>query len=361
MLPSPARRSCTVTVNRQWLLKRRPEAAISADDFEFREVPLEPLSDGEARLRVLWLSFDPAQRGWINESPGYVAAVAIGAPMRAGAIAQVVESRHAELKVGDLVQGTFGWQDYVTLPANPPAEFAAIYPVRRIRPQGPMTHELGVYGITGLTAYFGMLDLGEPGAGDTVVVSGAAGATGSVAGQIAKLKGARVIGIAGGPAKCRFLTERCGFDAAIDYRNEKISKRLKELAPDGIDVFYDNVGGEALDAALVNLAKHARVVLCGGISSGYGTSLPPGPKFYMQLVIRSATMRGFLVLDFKERFPQAIRDLSQWVAAGRIHVAEDIVEGFERAPATLRRLFEGGNLGKQLLKVADPPLPVRLD
>ena len=247
------------------------------------------------------------------------------------------------------------WQDYLIVSAD--TQRNVIEPLHTVSADVPLTHYLSIYGITGVTAYFGMLEVGKVKAGDTVVVSGAAGATGSVAGQIAKLKGARVIGIAGGEQKCRWLMEQANFDAVIDYRNERISKRLRELAPKGVDLFFDNVGGETLDAVLLNLAFGARIVICGGIAGGYGTKMPPGPKHYMQLVFKSARMEGFLVLVYQERFAEAIAELKEWVRAGKIRFAEDIVAGIEHAPATLRRLFEGGNLGKQLLKVADPPLP----
>ncbi len=345
-----------MNVNRQWLLRQRPEGPVSESDFEFREAPLAPLAEDEARVRVLWLSFDPAQRGWLNDVPGYVPPVQIGEAMRAGAVGQVVESRRADFAPGDFVQGTMSWQDYVTLPASAPAGLDSVYPIRKVDAAVPLSQHLGVLGLTGLTAYIGMTDVGRVSAGETVVVSGAAGATGSVAGQIAKLRGARVIGIAGGPDKCRWLVERCGFDAAIDYRHERVGRRLRELAPQGFDLCFDNVGGETLDAMLLNLALRGRVVICGGISGGYGTTLPPGPKYYMQLVVKSARMEGFLVLHYRDRYADALSELRGWVEAGRLAIAEDIVVGLEHAPATLRRLFEGRNLGKQLLRVADAPL-----
>jgi NADPH-dependent curcumin reductase len=338
--------------NRQWLLKNRPEGLVSDADFEFRESPLPQLQSGEALIRTLYFSFDPTQRGWLNDAPGYVAPVKIGEPMRTEAIGEVVESTRADLRPGDLVCGTMSWQDYVVAATDAETIDAGVLsPIRKISGSFPPTYHLGVLGITGVTAYFGMLDVGAVKAGDTVVVSGAAGATGSVAGQIAKLQGARVIGIAGGAEKCQWLTTRAGFDAAIDYRSERVSGRLRELAPKGIDVFFDNVGGDILDNALLNLAQRARVVICGGISSGYGTKIVPGPKHYMQLVFKSARMEGFLVLTFRQRFPEAVAALRDWVTAGKICVVEDIVDGFENAPATLRRIFEGKNLGKQLLRV----------
>jgi NADPH-dependent curcumin reductase CurA len=244
------------------------------------------------------------------------------------------------------VTGTFGWQDYIATSGE------GMFPIARVGDIRPITYPIHIYGITGMTAYFGMLDIGNPQAGETVLVSGAAGATGSVAGQLAKLRGARVIGVAGGPDKCRWLRDRARFDEAIDYKNENVGERLKALCGNWVDVFFDNVGGQILDEALLNLSIGARVVLCGGISSGYtATSLPPGPVNYMQLVIRRSTMQGFLVLDYLDRFPAAIGEMRQWVESGQIHVEEDIVEGLEHAPETLAGLFAGRNFGKQLLKL----------
>lgn len=342
-----------MTTNRQWLLRQRPDGLVGDEHFELRRAEPPRPGPGELLLRTLYLSFDPTQRGWLNDAPGYMPPVQIGEPMRGGGIAQVVESNAEGFRPGDLVEGLLSWQDYVVArPRGGP------WALRRLASEHPPTWYLGVLGMTGLTAYFGMLDVGGIRPGDTVVVSGAAGATGSVAGQIAKIGGCEVIGIAGGERKCRWLTEQAGFDAAIDYRSEKVRARLAELCPRGIDVFFDNVGGAILDAALLNLAQGARVVICGAISSGYGTQMPPGPKHYMQLVFKSARMQGFLVLTYRERYAQATEQLGRWVRAGRIRVEEDIVEGLEAAPRTLRRLFEGANLGKQILKVADPPLPV---
>jgi NADPH-dependent curcumin reductase CurA len=284
----------------------------------------------------------------MNDRPGYMPPVQIGEPMRASGIGQVIVSRDPRLAAGDIVEGLLSWQDFSV------ADRDAAAGLRKIDPRYPLTWQLGVLGITGITGYIGMTRVGEVKAGQTVVVSGAAGATGSVASQVARLAGARVIGIAGGADKCRWLTETAGLDAAIDYRSERVIKRLAELCPNGVDLFFDNVGGETLDAVLANLAMRGRIVICGGISSGYGTELPPGPKYYMQLVFKSARMEGFLVLHYAKYFADALEHLAPWVQDGRIRFEEDIVAGLENAPAALRRLFEGANRGKQILKVADP-------
>ena len=252
--------------NRRWTLAARPHGMVKESDFAFGEAPVPAVGDGQVLVRVLYLSFDPTQRGWIEDRPSYLPPVQIGEVMRAGAVGEVVQSKHAGFQPGDLVQGLFGWQDYALVPG---ALLGAKLP-----PDVPPTWPLGVTGITGLTAYFGMLDLGKPKAGDTVVVSGAAGATGSVAGQIAKLEGARVVGIAGGPEKCAWLVRDAHFDAAIDYKREDVEARLRALCPKGIDVFFDNVGGAILDAALAQIALRARIVLCGAIS-GYNEATPP--------------------------------------------------------------------------------------
>ncbi len=334
------------STNRHWVLRARPEGMVKESDFEWREAPLPAPKEGEALVRVLYVSFDPAMRGWIEDRPSYVPPVRIGEVMRAGAVGQVVESRSPELAVGDFVQGMFGWQEYAI------ASSRGIVPASKLPKGVPLTWSLGVCGITGLTAYFGMLELGKPREGETVVVSGAAGATGSVAGQIAKLRGCRVIGIAGGEAKCRWLLERASFDAAIDYKREDVGERLRELCPKGSNVYFDNVGGAILEAAIANLALRARVVMCGGIA-GYNEAKPqPGPRNLMNVVVTRSRMEGFIVLDYLPRFAEASAELAKWVGEGKIAHAEDIQHGLEHAPKTLLRLFEGKNLGKQLLEVA---------
>ena len=336
------------SINRQWVLASRPDGDIEPETFEFREEPVAEPGSGEFLVRNLMLSFDPTQRGWINDVPSYVPPVQIGEVMRAGSVGQVVTSNHPDFAVGDLVQGAFGWQDYAV------SDGGGLIPPNKLLPGVSPSNALSVFGITGLTAYFGMLDIGQPKEGDVVVVSGAAGATGSVAGQIAKIKGCEVFGIAGGAEKCAWLTEEAHFDGAIDYKNDDLGAKLRELCPRGVDVYFDNVGGETLDTLLLNLALRARVVLCGAISSGYGTAPPRGPQNYVSLIIQRARMEGFIILDYADRFPEAVMQLAQWIGEGRLVFQEDIQEGLENAPETLKRLFSGQNKGKQLLKIADP-------
>lgn len=333
--------------NRRWLLAKRPHGMVKESDFTWDESAIPDLPDGHALVRVLWLSFDPTQRGWMEDRPSYLPPVQIGDPMRAAAVGQVVASKSPAVRAGELVQGLFAWQDYAVVPGPMLAKVPA-----GVEP----THVLGVLGVTGLTAYFGVLDIGKPKAGETFVVSGAAGATGSVAGQIAKIQGARVIGIAGGAEKCRWLTEKAGFDAAVDYKAGDVSKQLGALAPKGIDVLFENVGGSVFEASLDHLALRARIALCGGISS-YNDAAPQGPRNYMNLVTQRTRLEGFIVLDYAPRFAEAVKELSAWVAAGRIVHQEDVQQGLENAPKTLLRLFRGANTGKQLLRLADPPLP----
>lgn len=333
-------------MNRRWTLAARPHGMVKESDFAFGETPLPQPGDGQVLVRVLYLSFDPTQRGWIEDRPSYLPPVQIGEVMRASAVGEVMESKHTGFAKGDLVQGLFGWQDYSVVPG---AMLGAKIPAGV-----PPTWALGVLGITGITAYFGMLDLGKPKAGETVVVSGAAGATGSVAGQIAKLQGARVVGIAGGPSKCAWLTKEAHFDAAIDYKHDDVAAKLRELCPKGVDVYFDNVGGEILDAVLGQIALRARIVLCGGISGYNEATPPPGPRNLMNLVVQRGRMEGFIILDYIARFGEGAAKLSEWVRTGDIVHQEDIQRGLENAPRTLLRLFTGANTGKQLLQVAEP-------
>jgi NADPH-dependent curcumin reductase len=330
--------------NRQWLLAQRPDGAIRDSDFKFVEIDVPTPGEGEALVRNLMRSCDPAQRIWIARDTS-LPAVKIGEVVRSTGAGRIEASNNPDFAVGDVVSGFVGWQDYVVM--NPKGQ------LNKLPPGARPELALSALGLTGLTAYFGLLEVGRPVAGETVVVSGAAGATGSVVGQIAKIKGCRAIGVAGGPQKCRWLTDEAGFDAAIDYKSENVSARLKETCPKGVDIFFDNVGGDVLDAALARLAMRGRVVLCGGIANYNANEPPPGPKNYLNLVVQRGRMEGFLVLDYMSRAGEAIAALAGWVQAGRIKNKVDVQHGLENAPATLRRLFEGRNEGKQLLRVAE--------
>jgi NADPH-dependent curcumin reductase CurA len=338
------------TTNRQWLLRERPTGMVGPEHFEQVSSPLpEPdLAKGEALIKNLVISFDPAMRGWLNDQRSYLPPVAIGAPMRASGVGQVIKSENPELPEGALVQGLMNWQEYSI--AGPDSEV-----MPRVLPEGVSpTMALSVFGTTTLTAYFGLLHVGKAKAGDTVLVSGAAGATGSAAAQIARIKGCRVIGIAGGAEKCEWLVNECKLDAAIDYKGEDLNQRLGELAPEGINVFFDNVGGETLEAAINHMADYSSIALCGAIS-GYNDAQPkPGPANLMWLIARRIRMEGFIVLDYLDQFDTAIAELADWVLSGQIAWREDIQEGFDNIPTTLLRLFDGRNQGKQMLKLADP-------
>jgi NADPH-dependent curcumin reductase CurA len=334
--------------NRQWLLVSRPHGMVEQSNFELRESSVPEPSEGEFLVRNLYLSLDPAMRGWMSDLPSYIPPVGIGEVMRGGCVARVVESKHPEYEPGELVLGAFGWQDYAV------SDGGGQVPINRVPEGVPPTLPVGVLGLTSLTAYFGLKEIGKPTAGETVVVSGAAGATGSVVGQIAKIWGCRVVGVAGGSEKCDWLTGELGFDAAIDYKGEDVSRRLRETCPDGLDVFWDNVGGEILVAALGNLAMHARVVLCGAISMYNAEKPPPGPPNYMNLLVKRSRMEGFLVFDYLSRTDEAMADLVPWVMEGKIRYREDVRDGLENAPAALVDLYTGGNTGKLLVKIAEP-------
>jgi NADPH-dependent curcumin reductase CurA len=341
--------------NRQWRLRSRPAGMVEQSNFELVEEPAGSPGEGEFLVRNLYLAFEPAMRGWLNDVKSYVPPVAIGEVMRASAVGQVIESRHEGYPVGTLVSGMLGWQEYALCNAK-------IGPMGAVRPLPPGIDPvlaLGALGATGMTAYFGMIDIGKPGEGDVVLVSGAAGATGSIAGQIAKIAGAaKVVGIAGGARKCEWLVKQAGFDAAIDYKSDDVKERLRIECPKGIDLFFDNIGGELLDHALLNMAQNGRIVLCGGISAYNEDDLPAGPRNYMQLVIRRCSMQGFILIDHLQRAGEALGKLSKWIEDARLVHAEDVQTGFENTPATFLRLFSGANLGKQLLKIADAPIEI---
>jgi NADPH-dependent curcumin reductase CurA len=329
---------------RRMLLAARPEGLVNATNFTLDDTaPIPTIEDGEVLVKVRYLSIDPTIRGWLNDAPGYLPPIGLGEVIRSGGIGEVIASNNDAYPVGATVFGMLGWQEYAVVDAN--GQLTVV-------PEGvDPTWVLSVFGITGMTAYFGLLDIGQPQAGDTVVVSGAAGATGSVVGQIAKLVGAsRVVGIAGTDEKCAWLTDELGFDAAINYRRENVMVRLSETCPDGIDVFFDNVGGRILDAALAHLAMKARVVICGAISQ-YNSEVTEGPKNYLSLISKRARMEGFLILDYLDRFPEAQLKMFEWVLGGSIQHKEDIVDGLEHAGDALNLLFSGENSGKVIVKI----------
>ncbi len=340
-------------MNRQWRLKTRPVGMVKESDFEYVEEPAASPGEGQALVRNFMVAFEPAMRGWLEDVESYVPPVGIGEVMRASTVGVVVESQASDLAVGDVVTGTLGWQDYPLVDTSRPGIFGG---AQKLPPGTSAEQALSVFGLTGLTAYFGYLDVGKPKKGDVVLVSGAAGATGSVVAQIARIKeAAKVIGIAGGPEKCKWLTEALGLDAAIDYKSENVSSRIAELCPDGVDLFFDNVGGGILEAGLDNMAQRGRVVLCGGISAYNEETPPPGPRNYMQLVIRRCRMEGFIVIDYMDRIGEAMVDLGTWVGEGNLVAETDVQHGMENVPKTFLRLFEGKNRGKQLCQIGDVP------
>jgi len=327
--------------NHQVRLAARPAGLPKATDWEFTSEAVPAPGPGQFVVAVSHVSVDPAMREWMNARPSYIAPVEIGAVMRAGGIGRVTMSGHPGFALGDYVSGAFGVQEYAL------SDGRGV--IKLDTEVAPLTTYLGALGTTGLTAYFALLDVGRVKPGDVVVVSGAAGAVGSVAGQIAKIKGCRVIGIAGGPEKCRTVVEEFGFDAAIDYRTGNLRKALREHAPDGVDVYFDNVGGEILDTVLTCIARGARIIICGAISQ-YNEDQRRGPANYMMLLVARASMTGMLVFDYADRYPEAMAELAGWYRAGRLVSREQIVHGSIRDfPATLLMLFEGANTGKLIL------------
>ena len=336
----------TESKNRQWILNARPESKLTGEEFRWNEAPVPRPSDGQVLLRTLWLSVDPAQRIWMARD-SYKPAVPLGHVMQSFSVGQVIESRHPGFDPGDIVRGDFSWQDYVVTDGE------GFGGMRKVPPGTPPNLALSLFGVNGLTSYFGMIEIGRIKAGETVVVSGAAGATGSVAGQIARIKGCRVIGTAGGKEKCDWLVDEAHFDAAIDYKSEDVGARLSELCPNGIDVFFDNVGGIVLNEVLARINLNARIVLCGSISKSDSSEPMPGPANYSNLVARRARMEGFTGLDYPSRVPEALEALGRWQRDGSLVHKEDVAVGLENAPKALLRLFTGANFGKQLVKVAD--------
>jgi NADPH-dependent curcumin reductase len=331
------------TINHQVRLAGRPSGLPKPSDWELTDEPVPEPGAGEFVVAVSHLSIDPAMRGWMNAGASYIEPVEVGAVMRAGAVGRVTSSEHQAFAAGDHVYGAFGVQEFARSDGRG---------VIKLDPAlAPLPTYLGALGLSGLTAYFGLLDVGRLSEGETVLVSGAAGAVGSIVGQIAKLKGARAIGIAGGEEKCRWLVDELGFDAAIDYKGQDVRRALREHAPDRVDVFFDNVGGEILDAALTRLALRARIVICGGVSQ-YNAQHVRGPSNYLALIAARGSMTGMVVFDYADRYPQAIAELAGWRQDGRLVSREHVVPGGVRAfPETLLKLFAGENIGKLVLTV----------
>lgn len=336
--------------NHQFRLAARPIGMPKRSDWSYTEEKIDNLGDNEVLVKVLYLSLEPAMRGWINEGRSYVAPVGIGEVMRAAGVGRVIASNDQTTKEGELVAGRFGVQEYTRCKSK---ELVRVDSTAAPVPVFLNVLNTNGLGLPGMTAYFGMLEIGQPKAGETVVVSGAAGAVGMTAGQIAKIKGCRVIGIAGSTAKCDFIVKELGFDAAINYKAEDVKQALRTHCPKGLNVYFDNVGGDILEACLGNLAPHARVVICGAISQYNNTTAVRGPSNYLSLLVYRARMEGFLVFDYAAQYPRAQQELSDWLKQHKLKSREDIVEGFETFPEALLKLFKGENFGKLILKVAD--------
>lgn len=334
-------------MNRQWLLKSRPVGEIKDSDFEYRESTVPEASEDQILCRNLFLSLDPAMRGWMSDADSYIEPIGLGDVMRGGCVAEVMESKRSDYEVGDKVFGMLGWQEFAVAGAdNLPNKLPAGIPL-------PLSNFLSIFAIPGVTAYFGLLDIGEPNDGDTVVVSTGAGAVGSVVGQIAKLKGCRVVGLTGTDEKCAWIKDDLGFDVAINYKTQNIGEALRDACPDKIDIYFDNVGGEILNEALGLLNEHARVVICGAITRYNETEPSPGPSNYINLLLKRSKMQGFVLTDYLDRFPEAIAELAPWVMGKQIQFKEDIVNGLENAPTAIQKLFNGTNKGKLMVKIAD--------
>ncbi len=328
-------------VNRQWTLTTRPQGLPKRSDFTFVETAAPEPKEGQFLVRTHYISLDPAMRGWMNDARSYIPPVGLGEVMRAGAVGEVVASHHPGFQVGDHAVGAFGMQDYAL------SDGAGVQKVDA--KLAPLPLYLSALGMPGMTAYFGLLDVGAPLPGQTVVVSAASGAVGALVGQIAKLKGCRAVGLAGGAEKCAYVRDTLGFDAVIDYKNEDVGRALTQACPKGIDVYFDNVGGDILDAALARLARRARVVICGAISQ-YNTSEIAGPKNYLTLLVQHARMEGFVVFDYADRYAEGAMAMAGWLASGQVKSREDIVDGLETFPETLLKLFSGENFGKLSIK-----------
>jgi NADPH-dependent curcumin reductase CurA len=339
----------SIDTNQQFRLASRPVGLPTQDNWQLTEEALAPLDEGHVRVKTLYLSLDPAMRGWMNEGKSYIRPVAIGEVMRAGGVGVVVESRSPRFASGDHVSGALGVQRFWSGFAEDKAgQLVKIDPAL-----APLPAWLNVLGMPGMTAYFGLREIGQPKAGETVVVSAAAGAVGMTVGQVAKHLGCRVVGIAGGADKCRFVVEELGFDACIDYKEGQVAQGLKAHCPQGVDVYFDNVGGEILDAVLTRINMKARIVICGAISQYNNTTPVRGPANYLSLLVNRARMEGMVVFDFAHRYPEGVAQLAEWMREGSFKSREHVVEGFEQFPSALLMLFEGKNLGKLVLKITD--------
>jgi NADPH-dependent curcumin reductase CurA len=332
-------------VNRQVRLRSRPSGIPEAEHFAIVEAPVPEISDGQVLVRNIYLSVEPAMRGWVSAVPNYSEPVALGSVMRSLAVGRVERSRQRDFQAGDCVTGMFGWQDY-----------AAVDPKtiqRKVADTGlPISTALGVLGLNGLTAYFALLDIGQPNAGETVVVSTAAGAVGSCVGQIAKIKGCRTIGIAGGPEKARLCLDEFRYDAAIDYKAGDFASALESACSGGVDIYFDNTAGPISDAVMQHLKVGSRIVVCGTASVASWDPIPLGPRVERQLLTKRARMQGFIAFDYAHRFPEALRELEGWVRSGAIRYREDVLEGIEQAPGSIAGLYRGENLGKRLIRIA---------
>jgi len=336
-------------VNRTWVLRHRPVGDVKEGDLELVETPLEPLKEGEVRAKTIYLSLDPTNRIWMSDIDAYLPPVGIGDAMRGGGLAVVVESRHEGFQQGDVVNTGLGvWTMYPTLQGDGVAKLPML-------PGVPLTAFMGPLGATGMTAYFGLMDIGKPKAGETVVVSAAAGAVGSMVGQIAKIQGCRVVGIAGSDDKCKWLTGTAGFDAAINYKKEDVGAALDKHCPNGVDINFENVGGKIMDEVIARLNDFSRMPLCGLISTYNATGPVPGPYNFSNLLMRRTLVKGFIVIDYFPRFPEGIQQMAQWLMEGKLKFETDVVKGFENAPSSLSRLFEGKNLGKLVVECSPPP------
>jgi NADPH-dependent curcumin reductase CurA len=333
--------------NRSWKLVARPSGAFKPTDFAWTEEPLPTVADGQVRIRQLYLSLDPTNRGWAGPTATYLPPVPLGGVMRGIGLGIVEESRHPGFRAGQYAQGHLGWQLYYQGDGSGLTPFDPM-------PGVPLDAYLAVFGHIGATAYFGLLEVGQAKAGETVVVSAAAGAVGSLVGQIGKIHGCRVVGLAGTDEKCAWLTRDLGFDAAINYKTGPLRPRLAAQCPNGIDVHFENVGGEILDTALSLINLRARIVLCGLIAQYNNELPPPGPRWFGNILLKRARVEGFIILDYARRFPEAFAALGRWLAEGRLRYRVDLVEGLEQAPVAINRLFEGANIGKLLVRVSEP-------